>query len=387
MKIYLCLCFLGLLTQQASSQVAINLDGSTPSDTKTMLEIKKPLYSKLKIRTTDYLNDTTVLEFSNRFGGQGSDFLFSHIKEEGLFISSASDLASNIKDSLMSIKLNGNVGIGVRNPAYNLQLNSPTSVNSLMNFTNTSTGIGTGDGLLLGLQGSSAILGNLESGNLRLGTSNLTRILIDPAGNVGVGNLTPAYKLDVNGDANITGAFRINGTSGTTGQVLTSNGVADPTWSNTALSNNVRFGVSMLRTSLTGTGALTVNQLYYNTNTSAISIGAIGTTDITFNQSGLYRIVGEMDGLLQGSGFTYTPEFTMNLFFTGGTALNYSLVTWKGMQLRGAVSNNWIHFDHYSLDIYITAPTTLQIGKGFLSNPGPTYTEANCTVFGYLISQ
>ncbi|MEO7308351.1 MAG: hypothetical protein ABIR78_05015 [Ferruginibacter sp.] len=54
-------------------------------------------------------------------------------------------------------------------------------------------------------------------------------------GNVGINNISPAYKLDVNGDINIsTGLLRLNGNSGTSGQVLTSNGALAPTWQNSA---------------------------------------------------------------------------------------------------------------------------------------------------------
>ncbi len=35
---------------------------------------------------------------------------------------------------------------------------------------------------------------------------------IDSAGNVGINNTTPSYKLDVNGDVNTTGSYRVNGT-------------------------------------------------------------------------------------------------------------------------------------------------------------------------------
>ena len=35
---------------------------------------------------------------------------------------------------------------------------------------------------------------------------------IEPAGNVGIGLTNPAYKLDVDGDINITGTYRVNGT-------------------------------------------------------------------------------------------------------------------------------------------------------------------------------
>ena len=52
-------------------------------------------------------------------------------------------------------------------------------------------------------------------------------------GNVGIGNLVPAYKLDLTGDINISaGLIRVNGLSGTSGQVLTSNGLAVPSWKN-----------------------------------------------------------------------------------------------------------------------------------------------------------
>ncbi len=52
-------------------------------------------------------------------------------------------------------------------------------------------------------------------------------------GNVGIGNLVPAYKLDLTGDINISaGLLRINGLPGTSGQVLSSNGAAAPSWKN-----------------------------------------------------------------------------------------------------------------------------------------------------------
>jgi hypothetical protein len=57
-----------------------------------------------------------------------------------------------------------------------------------------------------------------------IGSTTLTeRVRIDPSGNVGIGTKTPAYKLDVVGDINLTSSsfIRIAGNPGSPGQVLT----------------------------------------------------------------------------------------------------------------------------------------------------------------------
>lgn len=63
------------------------------------------------------------------------------------------------------------------------------------------------------------VLGNGTASNAR---SNAMVVLKN--GNVGIGNNTPAHKLVVNGDFNLTGSLRANGNAGTNGQVLTSTG-------------------------------------------------------------------------------------------------------------------------------------------------------------------
>lgn len=109
-----------------AQNVGINTDGTPVSDPKALVEIKKAGYSKLKIRTTGFSADTAVLELSNRSSaGTGTDFLFSHIQENGLVISSRSDLLANTRDSLMTITPQGNTrfrslrGIGTRQVTAN----------------------------------------------------------------------------------------------------------------------------------------------------------------------------------------------------------------------------------------------------------------------------
>ena len=50
------------------------------------------------------------------------------------------------------------------------------------------------------------------------------------AQNVGIGTTTPTEKLDVNGNLKISGYLSLNGNTGTTGQVLTSQGTNPPIW-------------------------------------------------------------------------------------------------------------------------------------------------------------
>jgi hypothetical protein len=48
--------------------------------------------------------------------------------------------------------------------------------------------------------------------------------------NVGIGNPTPAEKLDVTGNINVTGTIKANGTAGTPHQVLTTNSAGNLAW-------------------------------------------------------------------------------------------------------------------------------------------------------------
>ena len=54
---------------------------------------------------------------------------------------------------------------------------------------------------------------------------------IDYTGKLGIGTSSPVYPLDVNGNMNISGGLRANGSSGTSGQVLTSSGGGAMSWS------------------------------------------------------------------------------------------------------------------------------------------------------------
>jgi hypothetical protein len=114
--------------------------------------------------------------------GNGSPLGWHEVQDDinGLWRRNGSDLVNSTT---------GNVGIGINSPVYKLQINTPASATNFLSMTNTTTGTTASDGLVLGLIGNSARVGNLEAGDLRLATSNLTRLLIDASGNVGVGTI------------------------------------------------------------------------------------------------------------------------------------------------------------------------------------------------------
>ena len=121
------------------------------------------------------------------------------------------------------------------------------------------------------------------------------RMRIMNNGNVGIGTTAPAYKLDVAGDINLTGALRIGAAAGTVGQVLTSAAGGANTWTTPA---------SGTITAITGTAPIVSS----GGNTPAISITQSGTAANGFLSSTDWNTFNNKPG---GSGTTnYLARWT-----------------------------------------------------------------------------
>jgi hypothetical protein len=123
-------------------------------------------------------------------------------------------------------QLNGNVGIGTTAPSVALHIARTAAVSpSIRLHTTDSTTNGSiqwtnSTNSMLAFIGSNANIGD-GSGNLEFATGGTTtRMVINSAGNVGIGTNTPGAKLDVNGDAWFTNAGNLNAviTQGATGK-------------------------------------------------------------------------------------------------------------------------------------------------------------------------
>ena len=86
------------------------------------------------------------------------------------------------------------MGIGTSSPQNLLHINKSDSLASAMQFTNSTTGATSSDGIFVGLgSGEQGYFWNYEANDLILGTSNAERMRIDASGNLLVGKTSVSF--------------------------------------------------------------------------------------------------------------------------------------------------------------------------------------------------
>lgn len=164
------------------------------------------------------------------------------------------------------------------------------------------------------------------------GSTITERVRIQASGNVGIGNTNNTYKLDVTGDVNISGTYRVNGTAigGVTGSGSTN---YVPLWtSTTGLGNSIIYNAS--------------GNLGINSTTDGYTLNAIRSASTQFNT--VFRGTG---ALMQVMSRFMQDESTKK-----GIAIGY--------YNSGNVSGIWATQDTGSLLLGIWASTTYKTMMG-----------------------
>jgi len=277
-----------------------------------------------------------------------------------------------------------NVGIGTSSPTTPLHIRSDSSeiiriqgVNPYISFYNQSVYRG-----YLSHDGTRMILGSTSNVPVVVAAGNTGfPAYFTPTGRLGLGESAPNERLHVNGNINLTGLLKINGNGGSSGQVLTSNGTANPTWTTAALSNNIRFAADLLSNSSIpssiSSGNAKVSFIRYNLNPAQV-VMALDDSLITINKSGLYHF-----DLTFNAAITYAtatpvdPQFSIFLFH--GLPSSYILIS--EVEMRSNIARtDWKRTDKVSLEIYIAAPASVRVAYTFL---GP-FTESLHSFAGWL---
>ena len=289
---------------------------------------------------------------------------------------------------IMTLNGQGNMGIGTAVPGARVHINHPTGLPLIVQ--------GTSGMYVPFLEGSSyrgyigSFAGNAQDVDFGTGAGNETgkvhltiqanpQLTIRENGFVGIGTTNPLWPLDVNGAMRINGRLVVNGTGGTSGQVLTSGGGTNtPSWEtlSSAYDNNIRFSFTCSEPNNTS-GNMSIGTRY-NTNTSAVSVSG---TIITFNTTGIYHFEVAISGRIDyGSPLGYDPSFGINLYLSGGVGPGNNPVADTRLFKNGNL-NRYTGMATASTDMYITAGQTMVVSFSYSNTPGG-FTEIDS--FGYL---
>ena len=170
-------------------------------------------------------------------------------------------------------------------------------------------------------------------------------------GNLGIGNTTPAHKLRVQGDISVSGGVHANGSLGSSGQVLFSNGTG-VFWAETAGGSvsSVNSGNGLTGGPITTIGTLSV----------------LANNGITSNSTGLYVTQGtgtvvNTTGVHVNATYIGTLSSNNTSFLGGTAAASYQLNSTLAANVATLTANNSTNLNGQPASFYTNA-TNLSTG-------------------------
>jgi len=125
----------------------------------------------------------------------------NQVAASGPILRLSSGTASANQNVKFTFENNGNLGIGTTTPFEKLSLYNTDTTQTFIQFGNSRCWINTNLGFVIGTSSSGAGMVWLRNNlPISFGTNNLERMRINADGNVGIGTVSPDYKLDVVGN-------------------------------------------------------------------------------------------------------------------------------------------------------------------------------------------
>ena len=207
----------GLVTARNGLQVTGGNVGINKASPSRYLEIGGTSNNP-QIRLSNVSGTSSLEVLGNAASGQEIRFGTEASPQAGRIIYHNSDDSlrySNTGGERFRIRSDGRIAIGTQtiNTDSMLSIHRSSSDQSQIRFTNTTTGEGGNNGLIVGIDNNEhGRIFNLENHPLRFGTNNTERLRISSGGYVGINEINPTQQLSVHNDTNYEGIL-INGNS------------------------------------------------------------------------------------------------------------------------------------------------------------------------------
>jgi len=319
------------LMTQAQNVGVSNATGLTP---QSLLHVHNTATGRLLQLTNANTGNTATDGFQISIDGS-SNIVFNQYEAAKM-----SFYTSNAER--ITILPGGNVGIGTATPTTRLHIEGSGTYDAVLRLNNTGT---TGANAFLVASNSSWTFGPNKLG-IGIGgdpSSTYVKMTIQSDGNVGIGNTSPAQKLDVDGVVNAATGYRIANAAATGGNYLRGNG-----------------------TNFVASGIQAADVPVLNQNTTGTAAGFTGS--LSGDVTGTQNATVIADNAVDGSDIQLGSDATGDIMYYNGTdwARLAAGTTGKFLKANGAAAPSWADDNNTTY----TAGTGISISTNTINNTG-----------------
>ena len=310
-------------------------------------------------------NYATFSHYDQRSSGVGYALRQSEVGATVLNSASGQSILFALNNTNIGAWYGGNFGIGTTIPQYKLDLVDGGRINRASNdpyliFARSNTSVAQ----IRGVSGGGINITDGGSGS----TNSTSRIYVDNSGNVGIGDVTPSKKLDVNGSFQVQGTADFQDTATFEGDVDFTNasieGLPAITVSPTTIfkcattATNINFGVSLTKGDILFGTPTTENGTYisHTDNDEQITLKRAGEYEISVTlvvtaQSASNRFTCLTYVEHYNSSNTLLDSFGLEAMYIRSNGTNYNSGAMAGqIRITTGSMNTWVKVTSMVLD-------------------------------------